>query len=66
MRKLKYNTKQVWTDETVHTIVQVHTIVEKIAGVNSPLIPLEVTFRVDKSFLLSHTKDFSGNKATFM
>ena len=31
MRELKYNTKQVWTQEIVHAIV------EKIVGVNAPI-----------------------------
>ena len=36
MRELKYNTKQVWTQEIVDAIVKVRAIVEKIAGVNGP------------------------------
>ena len=31
MKELKYNTKQVWTQEIVHPVV------EKIAGVNAAL-----------------------------
>ena len=37
MRELKYNTKQVQTQEIIHATVKVHEIVEKIAGVNGPL-----------------------------
>ena len=40
MRELNYNARQVWTKEIVHTIVKVHAIVEKIAGMNAPLANL--------------------------
>ena len=38
MRELKYNIKQVRTQEIIHAIVKVHAIVEKIAGVNGSLM----------------------------
>ena len=64
MRELKYNTKQVWTQEIVNLIVKVHAIVEKIAGVNGPLVG---AWRLSKSLanmLLLKTNYFAVSSRT--